>query len=205
LRASQEQIDKINDLVYDFKVNGNMESAEKLLMEFDSYLKKQTHKLFSYYQGVYPWDHAFHEAQLIFYQLLTEYTIGGDAYFTVYIQRKLPLRLRYFFAKEIKRRTRNLSHSDEQFIKKRLIKDTEDVIQKIEDDIVNSEKLQEILDVINDGKTLTDRERDMLLSSIVNQESHQSISERYGISRSRVSRIIKASIEKIQSEVKYRE
>jgi len=186
LRANREQIDKINNLVYDFKVNGNMESAEKLLMEFDSYLKKQTHRLFSYYQGVYPWDHAFHEAQLIFYQLLMEYTIGGDAYFTVYIQRKLPPRLRYFFAKEIKRRTRNLSHSDEQLLEKRLVGDTEDVIQEIEDDIVNSEKLQEILEVIHDGKTLTDRERDMLLSSIVNQESHQSISERYGISRSRV-------------------
>ena len=205
MRASQEQINKVNDLVYDFKVNGNIESAEKLLMEFDSYLKKQTHRLFSYYQGVHSWDHALHEAQLIFYQLLTEYTIGGDAYFTVYIQRKLPLRLRYFFVKEIKRRTRDLSHNDEQFIEKRLIGDTGDIIQDIDDDIANSEKLQEILDVINDGETLTDREKDMLMSSIVNQESHQAISDRYGISRSRVSRIIKASIEKIQSEVKYRE
>ena len=105
----------------------------------------------------------------------------------------------------IRRRTRDLSHSDEQFVEKRLIEDTEDAIQEIEDDIVNSEKLREIMEVINDGKTLTDRERDMLLSSIINQESHQEISERYGISRSRVSRIIKASIEKIQSEVKYRE
>lgn len=205
MRASQEQIKKVNDLVYDFKVNGNMESAEKLLMEFDSYLKKQTHRLSSCYPGVHSWDHAFHEAQLIFHQLLTEYTIDGEAYFTVYIQRKLPLRLRYFFVKEIKRRTRDLSHSDEQFIEKRLIGDTGDVMREVNDDITNSEKLQEILDVINDGETLTDRERDMLLSSIVNQESHQSISERYGISRSRVSRIIKASIEKIQSEVKYRE
>lgn len=205
MRASQEQINKVNDLVYDFKVNGNVESAEKLLVEFDSYLKKQTHRLFSYYQGVHSWDHALHEARLIFHQLLTEYTIGGDAYFTVYIQRKLPLRLRYFFVKEIKRRTRDLSHNDEQFIEKRLIGDTGDIIQDIDDDIANSEKLQEILDVINDGETLTDREKDMLMSSIVNQESHQAISDRYGISRSRVSRIIKASIEKIQSEVKYRE
>ena len=205
MRASQEQIDKVNNLVYDFKVNGNMESAERLLVEFDSYLKKQTHKLSTYYQGVHSWDHAFHEAQSIFHQLLTEYTIGGEAYFTVYIQRKLPLRLRYFFVKEIKRRTRDLSHSDEQFVEKRLIGDTGDIMREVNDDITNSEKLQEILDVINDEETLTDRERDMLMSSIVNQESHQAISDRYGISRSRVSRIIKASIEKVQLKVKYKE
>lgn len=205
MTTKQKQINKINRLVKEFKDNDNMESAEQLLIEFDAYLKKQTHRLRTYYKGVHSWEHALHEAQTIFYELLTEYKIGGNAYFTVYIQRKLPLRFRYFFVKEIKRRTRELSHSDEQFKEKRIMGDTGDIMQDVIDNIDDKGKLRDILDVINDGITLTDREKDMLLSSIINQESHEQISQRHGISRSRTSRIIKKAIEKVQKQVKLNE
>lgn len=203
--ARQEQIDLVNRLVEEYKVRGNQESLVQLIEEFDKFLKKQASRFCNYYKGVYPWDVAVQEARVIFYDLVEEFTIGGDAYFTVYIQRKLPLRLRYFFIKEIKRRSRDLSHSDEQFKEKGLLGEAPDEINDVLENIDNQKRLNEIYEALDNPDVLTDRERDMVIRNIIHQESHESIAREYGISRSRVSRIIKASIGKIQSEVKYRE
>jgi len=203
--ARQEQIDLVNRLVEEYKIQGNQESLVELMGEFDKYLKKQASRFCNYYKGVHSWETAVQEARVIFYNLVKEFTIGGDAYFTVYIQRKLPLRLRYFFIKEIKRRSRDLSYSDEQFKEKGLLGEAPDEMNDVLEDIDNQKRLNEIYEALDNPDVLTDRERDMVIRNLIHQESHESIAREYGISRSRVSRIIKSAIEKLQYEVKWRD
>lgn len=201
-KEHQEKIDMINGWVQDF-FDGDETAGDKLIDQFEPFLNKSCNRFMKYYQGVFEWDTAIQEARIIFYELLREYTIGGTAYFNVYIQKKLPLRLRYCFVKEIKRRTRDLSHSDEQFAQNGLLGADE---REDYDDLLESEEnrflLQQAMKAI-EISDLTDRERDMFLSHM-NGESHTSIASRYSISRSRVSRIIKNTVEKIQERIDYK-
>lgn len=199
--ATQEQIDHINSLVQQYH-DGDNTCMDALLEEFDAYLNKQTTALFKYYAGVHVWEHVKQEACVIFYNLVNEYTIGGDAYFTVYIQRKLPLRLRYFFTKEIKRRDKVLSHSDEQFLDKNLLGIADDHVDTIVNDDVDKARLCDIVDVIS-GDILNEREKDMLSKRYIDNMSFTDISIEYGISRSRTSKIIRNAILKIQENVRY--
>lgn len=201
-KEHQRKIDQINEWVRRYKEEGDMEAGEALIAQFQPFILKQCNKYHRIYAGVHPWEHVVHEANTIFYMLLNEYTIGGDAYFNVFIQRKLPLRLRYFFIQEIKRRQRDLSHSEDQFIDYGLIGSRDDT-EHLLDGIDQNEKLKEVLEVLN-SDAITDRERDMIIRNIIKGESHESIATSYGISRSRVSRIIKGAIEKIQGKVRYR-
>lgn len=200
----KRRIDQINEWVRLYKEEGkNNQYMDNLLEQFKPFLLKQCNKLNKLYSGVHPWDSIVHEANIIFHDLVGEYTIGGDAYFNVFIQKKLPLRLRYFFVKEIRRRQKHLSHSEEQFLDQGLIggySDTDDIIMGMD----NINKFSDVMSAIS-SDVITDRERDMMLSNIMSGESHESIANRYDISRSRVSRIIKGAIEKIQLEVRYRE
>lgn len=197
----QRNIDQINQWVQDYK-NGDVEAGDKLIKQFEPFLKKQCNRWSEIYKGVHPWDHIMHEANIIFFNLLNEFTIGGPAYFNVFIERKLPLRLRYFFIKEIKRRQRDLSHSDEQLLDEGLVKSHDD----IEDLVLNmdkNDKLKDIFKALN-SDVITSRERDMVIRHILKGESHTSIAAMYNLSRSRVSRIIMGAIEKLQGEVKFR-
>jgi RNA polymerase sigma factor (sigma-70 family) len=198
----QARIDQINIWVQEYK-DGDVEAANKLIEQFKPFLAKQSNRWDKIYSGVHPWDHIMQEAMTIFFKLLGEYTIGGPAYFNVFIERKLPLRLRYFFIKEIKRRGRELSHSDEQMRDDNLIGSVDNI-----GDLViamgQNDRLKEIWDTLGRDDVLTDRERDMVIQNIIHEVSHEKIAAAYGISRSRVSRIIKKAIERLQEEVRYR-
>jgi hypothetical protein len=197
----QQRIDQINEWVRRYK-DGDMESGNSVIRQFQPFLTKQSNRWNQIYKGVHPWEHIEHEAKVIFYNLLNEYTIGGTAYFNVFIERKLPLRLRYFFIKEIKRRQRDLSHSDEQMLDDGLVGSCNDIDDLI-DDMHRRERLDSVYWALGDPDVLTDRERDMVIRNLLHSESHESIAAGYGISRSRVSRIIKQAIERLQGEVKY--
>ncbi|AZS49253.1 sigma-70 family RNA polymerase sigma factor [Bacillus phage vB_BpsS-140] len=203
-KATQNQIDKCNMLVENYKINGDQQARLDLLAEFDAYIKKQVGRWSNYFKGVHPYEHSYHEARIIFCELLDEFTIGGTAYFTVYIQRKLPLRFRYFFIKEIRRRQRDLNHNDEQLdrLEEMVIDDEDNGIEEMLSLMVQNQKLQEVYDAMK--KALSDREIDMVNSHLLNGETQRSIASRYGISRSRVSNTIKLAIEKIQLNVIYR-
>lgn len=195
----QRQIDKINRLVESYKIDGDIQSAHQLLHEFELFLKKQSNSWYSYFQGVHEWEHVYQEAMVIFFKLLDEYKIGGDAYFTVYIQKKLPLRLRYFFIKEIRRRKRDLSYSNDQFIKQNLLGTAGDIADDVVRNMTIEDGVSDILDAMK--QVLNERQIDMVMRSIVEEESHQSIADSYGISRSRVSKIIQISIERVRKYI----
>lgn len=139
---------------------------------------------------------------IIFYNLVKEYTIGGSAYFTVYIQRKLPLRLRYFFTKEIKRRDKMLCHSNEQFAEKNLLGSDDGIMDIVVENVLSEDRM-DTLGTLFTLDILTEREKDMINKKFILEHSYTSIAKEYGISRSRVSKVIGNAIEKIQENVRY--
>lgn len=194
----QKKIDKINELVAGYK-DGEDGNAQILLSIFKPFLLKQCNKYNQFYPGVHQWTNIEQEAMIIFYDLLNEYTIGGVAYFNVFIVKKLPFRLRYFFIKEIKHRGKNLCHDDDQMLMHNLVSDDCEIDQMMEN-FEDSENAKMIKDLI-DSDLLNDRERDMLLKNIIQGMSHENIALGYGISRSRVSKIIGNSLKKIRKEL----
>lgn len=194
----QRKIDKINELVAGYK-DGEMGNAQTLLHIFKPFLLKQCNKYNQLYPGVHNWINIEQEAMVIFYDLLNEYTIGGVAYFNVFITKKLPFRLRYFFIKEIKHRGKNLCHEEDQMLMHNLV--SEDCgINKMMENLEDSENAKMIVGLI-ESDLLNDRERDMLLKNVLQGMSHEKIAQGYGISRSRVSKIIGNSLKKIRKEL----
>lgn len=193
-----EKIKLINELVEDYKKNGNNESAEKIIEMFKPFILKNCYKFNKLYPGVHEWSSIEQEATWIFYQLLNEYTLGGAAYFNVFIVRKLPFRLRYFFVKEIKHRSRNLCYNEDQM----MIYNTFDGSNDI-DDLINNINDQEQLKMIKgliESDLLNDREREIFKANM-SGKTHKEISEMFNISRPRVTKIINDIIIKIKQEI----
>jgi hypothetical protein len=202
-KSKQQKIDMINEWVRAYLEDGDKDARVSLLAQFHPFLIKQSKKHDKLYPGVHPIRHAIHESQIIFCDLLDEFTIGGTAYFNVYIQRKLPFRLRYFFVKEIRRRMKYLSHSDEQFMVmyENTIPSVADHSMDVIRDIDKGDDLLRVMEIINDGFTITDRDKAILLSSMFDGRSHEQIANMHGVSRSRISTIIKNTIMKIRKEL----
>ena len=194
----QRKIDKINELVAGYK-NGEVENAQILLDIFKPFLLKQCNKYNQLYPGVHNWINIEQEAMIIFYNLLNEYTIGGIAYFNVFILKKLPFRLRYFFIKEIKHRGKNLCHEEDQMLMHNLVSDDCGISRMMEnmEDLENAKMIVGLIE----SDLLNDRERDMLLKNVLQGISHEKIAQDYEISRSRVSKIIGNSLKKIRKEL----
>lgn len=199
----QARIDQINLWVDEYKA-GDVGAGDSLIRQFEPFLAKQCNRWGRIYKGVHPWEHQMQEAQVIFYNLLNEYTVGGPAYFNVFIERKLPLRLRYFFIKEIKRRTRDLSHSDDMMLDDGLIGHADDDIEGLIVGLDDNDRLKDVYEALGNPDILTDRERDMIIRHILHSESHTSIAASYGLSRSRVSRIITNALDKLKGEIRWR-
>lgn len=198
-KTTQERIDYINDLVSQYKA-GNMEAGDTLIDDvFNPFILKQCKKWNQLYPGVHEFDSILQEGRKIFGDLLNEYEVGGTAYFNVFIQKKFPLRLRYFFIKEIRHRDKFRCHDDQQF---NLYCDS----PYIEEDIENyaeNEDLKEKINILHqllDSDLLNDRDKDILQMSIVQGISHKEIGEKYGISRSRVTKIISNTLKKLRKE-----
>ena len=193
----QRKIDEINELVAGYK-EGHVQNAQTLLEIFRPFLLKQCNKYNQLYPGVHNWSNVEQEAMIIFRDLLDEYTVGGRAYFNVFVMRKLPFRLRYFFIKEIKHRGKNLCHEEDQMLMHNLISEDNEIEDFI-NDIEDKENVRIIVELI-ESDLLNDRERDMVKQNIIGMKSHEKIAQGYGISRSRVSKIIGNSIKKIKKE-----
>lgn len=199
IEDKEKKIDRVNELVEEYKNKGVVENKTLLVEIFRPFLITQCNKYVKIYQGIHKLEYAIHEAMVIFGELLDEYTIGGVAYFNVFITRKLPFRLRYFFIKEIKYRGKNLSSSDE-VMQSSCIEPSIDPIEDMMENLEESENMKMIISLIQ-SDLLNDRERDMLLKSILQGMSHEKIAESYGVSRSRVSKLIGSSLEKIRKEI----
>ena len=198
--AQQTKIDYINELVRQYKEEDNKEAREILVEDvFKPFILSQCEKWNKLYPGVHNFEAIKQEARCLFINLLDEYTIGGTAYFNVFIERKFPLRLRYFFVKEIKHRGRNLCHDEQQILAKYDgFAESDDITDLIDNEDINDKKNM-IMGLVN-SDLLNDRERDMLMQNM-SGKSHQTIADEYGISRSRVTKIISNALKKIKTEV----
>lgn len=199
-QSSQARIDRINELVRRYKLEGDEDARIQLLEEFHPFLLKHSRRLYSMYYDIHPWDDVIHEAQIIFCKLLDEFIIGGDAYFNVYMERKLPLRLRYFFTQEIEHRKRNFVWDNDK-IKEHSQFSTVDYADSLIDRLDTHKQFAEIMRIMRDSNKINDREIDMLMKHVVHGKTHQEIAAEYNISRSRVSHIIRRVITKIRKEL----
>lgn len=199
--ATQEQIDHINALMLEYKTTGSKEASEEIFTIFRPFIIKHCKELNMMYPGVFAWADIVHQANIIFFDLMNEYEIGGVAYFNVFIQRKFHFRLRYVFVKEIKHRIRNLCHNDEQLLQYNMI-DDHDTERNVMDNLYNQdiERLKIIAELMNDD-LLTDREKHMIHLNIVEKKGHEEIGKIYGISRSRTTKVIRNALNKLQREV----
>ena len=199
--ATKKQIDHINDLVEKFKEKQDEQACAELLQIFRPFIIKHCKILNKLYSGVFTWADIEHQANLIFYDLLDEYEIGGPAYFNVLLQRKFHFRLRYVFVKEIKHRTRNLCHNGDQLLQYNLIDDNNTEMQ-VMDALYNRDRERlKIIAELMESDLLTDRECHMIRLNIFEGKDHKEISEIYGISRSRTTRVIRNALNKLQREV----
>ena len=196
-KEKADKIAKVNELVRQYKEEDNILAGEAVIKMFKPFLIKQCEKYNKLYQGVHSWEAIEQEAMVIFYNLLNEYTIRGTAYFNVFIMKKLPFRLRYFFTKEIRHRTKNLCHQEDQFAQYNLEADNsiDETLSNMED----QENLNAINGLIN-SDLLNDRERAMLAMNMQGM-SHEAIANHYGLSRSRITKIVGNSLKKIKKEL----
>ena len=215
----QKQIDDINNHVERYLVDGEEGSLEWLIEQFQPFLKSQVTHYMRKYPGVLKRPEAMQEALCIFMDLTNEYTIDGVAYYNVYLQRKLPRRLWYKFQQEIKRRSRTLSHSDDQMKNLhtyqgnvfsvedcRGMVDPADLVQPdFSDDVISrmeqKELFTQIVEIINDSDVLTEREREMFVRSVIYNEEQASIAGDWGVKRSTVSRIITKATNKLKDAI----
>lgn len=213
----QKQIDEINEHVRRYLVEGERESLEWLIETFQPFLKSQVTHYTRKYPNVLRRDEALQEAMCIFMDLTNEFTIGGTAYYNVYLQKKLPRRLWYKFHKEIKRRSRTLSHSSDQMenltaydgntfdksdrqrmVDLEALQEGDDFSDQIGEREERSKLVGELWDVINDDEVLTEREREMFIRSVIHGEEQASIAGDWGVKGSTVSRIITKATKKLQ-------
>ena len=199
--TKQQRIDRMNALMVEFK-NGDITAFDDLLEMFDRFLEKQVTRWSKIYQGVLSRADAKHEAMLILFALFKEYDPDGPAYLTVLIERKLPLRLRYCFIKEIRRRQRDLSHSSEQM--ESVITDFEDPDFLEFSDIEEKKKelghIHNVIKELREEKFMSDRDYEIYMLCYQKEMTHKDIAVEVGLSRSRVSRIIN----KMTKEIQYR-
>ena len=199
--ATKEQINHINELVRQFKEENNGQACAELLQIFRPFILKHCKILNKLYSGVFTWADIEHQANLIFYDLLNEYEIGGPAYFNVLIQRKFHFRLRYVFVKEIKHRTRNLCHSGEQLLQYNLIDDNNTETQVMNTLYNKDRERLKIIAELMESDLLTERECHMIKLNIFEGKDHKEIGETYGISRSRTTKVIRNALNKLQKEI----
>lgn len=197
-KEKRRRIDQINEWVRRYKEEGDEEARLALLKQFHPLILKCSAQYNAMYPGTFSFDQIVHEAQIIFCDLLDEYIIGGDAYFNVLIERKLPLRLKWHFVKEIRQRQRYVVHDDEFLVRNA---GTDDNAEQVVDALYRQSLVDQVMDVINDGETLTEREREIIIENLVHGKSHVQIAQELGISRSRVSRLVKSAITKVKRKL----
>ena len=220
-KAEREaEIEAVNQHVERYK-DGDKEAMSWLIEQFMGFLKSQTRRYCKKYPGVFSWEEGLHEAKSIFYDLCEEYTIGGVAYFTVYIQRKLPRRLWYRFSREITRRRKWRSQSPEQlaglgsydgvFInpedRMRAI-DCDDLpmtSRSLADDVENKcireQYLSQAFDALWDPDILEDDAREAFSRVVMNLEPIKDVARDLGLRQVEVAKLIEQSTKTLRQVV----
>lgn len=222
LPGENAKIDNINNLVY-LVQNGNdkesNESLKALLDLFNPLLLKLCDKWSTYFNDkshrLKSFDELMSDCIYWFYHYTKHiYIIDGRATYNKFIKDHIDQRIRYIYECEIKYHSKLLfpdpykeSNDNNNVL--------EDVINKyseysynspdnniIDSDVYNAKNklANRVLELMNTD-LFNDRERTIFIEVVCNQITHEELSTRYGISRTRVTQIFAKTKDKLYKKI----
>lgn len=206
------KIDKINALVADAKSGDKYISEEglRLLLEmFHPLILKLCKKWSVYFNDekhiIKPFDDLVSDAQYWFIRYtLEEYEVDGPATYNKFIKDHLDQRIRYIYEREIKYFSRNIFpdpdkciENNEDILDDVVYKYSEDDSENFEDEYMDRQtnssrnELAHVILSLLDDKIFSDRERLIFKEILYNGFTHEAMGAKLGISRTRVTQILK--------------
>ena len=215
-RGESEKIDRINDLV-ELATKSNDEavrnsSMTELLTLFKPLILSLCKKWSEYFNdsrhNIKRFDELVADGEYWFmYYTMFKYDVNGSATFNTFIKNHLDQRIRYIYECELKyfnkhifpdpdRSTDMDTDSFESVIYNYSsnVKDSSDM----EDDIISCDEVSrrmelahKILDIVNSNGIFNERERMIFTAIMCNGETQNDVGTRLGISRTRITQLIK--------------
>lgn len=186
----RELINQINTWVA-LAQEGDVPAMERLLSTFESLIKSTAKKYYDNNRHLITWDEILRFCESSFVELtIQSYTIGGQAYYNVYVKRMLNFRTLYYIEQIIRHRSRNVILTDDQpSIDAYLPNHQNDDIDKI----VEYEARKDVLKRCMGRMYALFSGRDCAIFNdyfFNGEDSYQKLSIKYGLSEPRISGII---------------
>lgn len=215
-RGESELIDKINDLVQLAAKSKNKDerdySMTELLKLFKplilSLCKKWSEYFNDHNHNIKRFDELVADGEYWFmYYTLFKYDINGSATFNTFIKNHLDQRIRYIYECELKYYNKHIfpdpdKRSDAELDSFESVVynyssdlqyhgDMEDNIISSNETIDRVELAHKILDIVNSNGVFNERERMIFTAIMCNGETQNDVGTRLGISRTRITQLIK--------------
>lgn len=210
--GENSKIDRINTLVADAK-NGDVcvseEGLKSLLEMFHPLILKLCKKWSIYFNdekhNIKPFDELVADAQYWFiHYTMDVYEIDGSATYNKFIKDHLDQRIRYIYECEIKHFKRHMfpdpdkhSENNDDIFDDVIHKYSDDNVSDIERDYIDEsvqnsrDKLAHTILSLMDNKLFSDRERLIFKEIMYHGFTHEAMGSKLGISRTRVTQILK--------------
>ena len=211
-RGESAKIDRINDLVQSATVNGDNDSMEELLSLFKPLILSICKKWSEYFNdsrhNIKRFDELVADGEYWFvYYTRYKYDIDGSATFNTFIKNHLDQRIRYIYECELKYYNKHIfpdpdrstdvetdSFESVAYNYSSNIRGCDGIEDDIilHDEVVNREELaHKILDIINNNGVFNERERMIFIAIMCNGETQNDVGTRLGISRTRITQLMK--------------
>lgn len=215
-RGESEIIDRINDLVSTAKNCDDIcvrnSSIAELLQLFKPLILKLCKKWSEYFNdskhNIKRFDELVADAEYWFmYYTLYKYDVDGSATFNTFIRNHLDQRIRYIYECELKYYNKHIfpdpdkrSDTEVDSFESVAYNYSSDMQynSNMEDDIINGGEINNraklaymIFNIVNSNGIFNERERVIFISIICNGETQNDVSKRLGISRTRITQLIK--------------
>ena len=216
-RGESELIDKINDLVAIAKSDKSTkdqrnEALTELLKLFKPLILKLCNKWSQYFNddrhNIKRFNELVADAEFWFMKYtLDKYEIGGSATFNTFIKNHLDQRIRYIYECELKYYNRHIFPDPDRKSDNEDTDMFDSVVYnysssshtvRIEDDIIEkiysedrTELAKLIINIVNTNQSFSERERDIFISIMCGKETQSDVGNRLGISRTRITQIMK--------------
>lgn len=195
LCGTDPEIQRINQLVTQAQ-QGDTEAMEALLVTFNDLILFISNKYFVNNKDLVTFDDVHSFVQSMFTQLtLVDYTIGGRAYYNVFVRRMLNMRTLDFIERLIRYKKRH-----RPIIEECIMDELNDPCAETQDDTINRLHAQDVCQVVSVfiSQTYSERDVNMFYDFSLECMSYSELSVKYGLSVCRVSSIVG----RIRSEVK---
>lgn len=187
LCSTDPEIQKINSLVEQAQ-QGDNDAMEELLVMFESLILFITNKFFVNNKDIVTFDDVHTFVRSMFVQLtLVDYTIGGRAYYNVFVRRMLSMRTLDFIERLIRYKKKH-----RPIIEECIEDEINDPCAETLDDIINRLHAQDLCKVIASfiDQTYPERDTQMFYDFSAFNMSYGDLSAKYGLSVCRVSSIV---------------